>query len=719
MKVYESNQIKNISLVGNTGSGKTTLSEAMLYLGGVIDRRGDVGSKNTVSDFNDIEHENGNSIFSTVLYSEWKNSKINFIDNPGLDDFVGGSITSYFVTDLSLMLVNTQNGVEVGTEIQGRHADRLNKPMMFVLNHLDSEKANFEKSVEGLKERFGHNVIIAQYPVETGSAFKSIIDVITMKMYTYKDDSGKAVESDIPASELDKASELHAELVEKAAEGDEKLMESFFENESLTPEEMSKGLLEGLKNRGIFPVFCISAKANKGIDRLMEFIATTAPSALDFEGTENSSGTLVKCDPAGPTSIYIFKTSIEPHIGEVNYFKVMSGSVTEAMDVTNYNTNNKERISQIFASAGRNRQKVTKMNAGDIGATVKLKATKTHHTLNTTGHDFVFPNVTFPEPKYRAAIRPLAEGDEEKMADALNKMHMQDPTIQVEFSKELRQVIVFGQGEYHLNILKWHLDKIYKVETEYVPPRIPYRETITKAAQSSYRHKKQSGGSGQFGEVHMVIEPFTEGAPDPVKYKFGGKELNVSVRGKEEHEMKWGGKLVYYNCIVGGSIDARFMPAILKGIMEKMEEGPLTGSYARDIRIAVYDGKMHPVDSNEISFKLAGRNAFKQAFKEAGPKIMEPVYNVEVMVPSEYMGDVMSDLQGRRAMIQGMSSDKGYEIIKATVPLAEMNKYSTSLSSITSGRATYTMTFASYEPVPGEIQDKLLKEYEASQKDED
>jgi elongation factor G len=719
MKVYESNQIKNISLVGNTGSGKTTLSEAMLYLGGVIDRRGDVSSKNTVSDFNDIEHENGNSIFSTVLYTEWKNSKINFIDNPGLDDFVGGSITSYHIADLALMLVNAQNGVEVGTEIQGRHADRLQKPLIFVLNHLDTEKANFEKSIESLKERFGNRIIVAQYPVETGSNFKSIIDVITMKMYTYKDDSGKATESEIPAGEMDKAKGLYAELVEKAAESDESLMESFFENESLTDDEMRRGLLEGIKNRGIFPVLCISAKANRGIDRLMDFISTTAPSPCDFGGVKTTTDEVIHYDPTGITSLYIFKTSIEPHIGEVSYFKVMSGCVSEAMDLTNYNTNNKERISQIFANAGRNRQKVVKMLAGDIGATVKLKGTKTNNTLNTHGNDWVFPAIAFPEPKYRTAIRPLAEGDDEKMADALNKMHLQDPTIIVEFSKELRQVIVYGQGEYHLNILKWHLEKIYKVEIEFLPPRIPYRETITKAAMSSYRHKKQSGGSGQFGEVHMVIEPHIEGTPDPVKYKFAGKELNISVRGKEEHELKWGGKLIYYNCIVGGSIDSRFLPAILKGIMEKMEEGPLTGSYARDIRIAVFDGKMHPVDSNEISFKLAGRNAFRQAFKEAGPKIMEPVYNVEVFVPAEYMGDVMSDLQGRRAMIQGMNSDNGYEIIKASVPLAEMNKYSTSLSSITSGRATYSMSFASYEPVPGEIQDKLLKEYEASQKDED
>ncbi|MEA3443939.1 MAG: elongation factor G [Bacteroidota bacterium] len=720
MKIYDSNQIKNISFVGNSGSGKTTLAECILFLSGLVERRGDVGSKNTVSDYNDIEHENENSIFSTVLYSEWNGNKINIIDNPGLDDFVGGSITSYAVTDLAVMLVNAQNGVEVGTEIQGRHAERLNKPMMFVVNHLDHDKANFEKTLETLKERFASNIVIAQYPVDTGTAFDSIIDVVKMKMYKYPADGGKAEILDIPAEEKDKAEELHSELIEKAAESDENLMEVFFENETLTDEEMTKGISDGLINRGMFPVFCVSAKTNKGVDRLMDFLTETAPSAIDMPGVTNDENDEIKCDPNGIASLFFFKTSLEPHIGEVNYFKVMSGSISESNDLINYNTNTKERISQIFSCAGKKRTKAATMHAGDIGGTVKLKNTKTDHTLNVSGNDWTFPKIVFPEPKYRTAIRALAEGDEEKMAEALNKMHLIDPTILIEFSKELKQVIVFGQGEYHLNILKWHLDNIYKIETEFVPPKIPYRETITKQAQATYRHKKQSGGSGQFGEVHMVIEPYIEGVADPKKFNIGGgKEINVNVRGKDEHLLKWGGKLIFYNCIVGGSIDTRFLPAILKGIMEKMEEGPLTGSYARDIRISVYDGKMHPVDSNEISFKLAGRNAFRMAFKDAGPKILEPVYNVEVLVPSDYMGDVMSDLQGRRSIIEGMSSESGYEKIKVRVPLSEMNKYSTALSSITSGRATYTMSFASYEPVPGDLQDKLLKEYEAQQEEED
>ncbi len=719
MKVYESNRVKNITIVGNSGSGKTTLSESMLFQGGIIDRRGDVGSKNTVSDYNDIEHENENSIFSTVLYTEWKDTKLNLFDNPGLDDFVGGSITSYAVSDLTVMVVNSQNGVEVGTEIQWRHAKRLNKAVLFAVNHLDSDNSNFEKSIENLKERFGSNVILTQYPVNAGTDFNAIIDVLQMKMYKYSKDGGLAEITDIPDNEKDKAEDLHAQLVEKAAESDEALMEIFFEKEDLTDEELSKGITAGLIQRGMFPVFCISAKSNIGIDRLLDFLATTAPTASDVKAPVNADNEEVKPDPSGIASIFVFKTSIEPHIGEVNYFKVMSGEITEGMDVVNYNTNTKERLSQIFSSAGKKREKVSKMYAGDIGSTVKLKNTKTDNTLNASGNDWVFNPIEFPEPKFRTAIKPLAEGDEEKLAEGLNKINLQDPTVLIEFSKELKQIIVSGQGEYHLNIVKWILDNVYKIETEFIAPKIPYRETITKPAQATYRHKKQSGGAGQFGEVHMVIEPYIEGSPDPSKFKINGKEIAVNVRGKDEHTLPWGGKLIFYNCIVGGSIDARFLPAILKGIMEKIEEGPLTGSYARDIRVSVYDGKMHPVDSNEISFKLAGRNAFRMAFKDAGPKILEPVYDVEVLVPSDYMGDVMSDLQGRRGIIEGMSSEGGYEKIKAKIPLAEMNKYSTALSSITSGHATYTMKLGKYEQVPGDIQEKLLKEYEAQQEEEE
>ncbi|MBN2487132.1 MAG: elongation factor G [Bacteroidales bacterium] len=715
MKTYTTDLIKNIMLVGNTGCGKTTLAESMLFEGKVIDRRGDVGSKNTVSDYKDIEQNNGNSVFSSVLYTEYNNKKVNIIDCPGLDDFVGGVVSAMYVADSALLVLNAQNGVEVGTEIHNRHLARFNKPMIIAVNHLDHEKANFEKTIEMAKERIGSNVTIVQYPVATGSEFKAVVDVLLMKMFILKEGGGREAVA-IPAEEADRAAELHNELVEKCAENDENLMEIFFDKGELTEDEMRKGITLGLLNRGIFPVFCCSAKKDMGVGRLLEFITNVAPSPAQVKPREDAAGKPVVCDAKNPASLFVFKTSTEQHIGEVIYFKVMSGTLTEGIDLTNSKTKNKERVSQIFACAGKNRQKVESMVAGDIGATVKLKATKFNQTLSA--NETVFGPMVFPEPKYRTAIRPLSEGDDEKLGEALNRMHDEDPTIQIEYSKELKQIIVSGNGEYHLNILKWHLDNQFKIETEFIKPRIPYRETITKTAQADYRHKKQSGGAGQFGEVHLVIEPYIDGAKPKDMFKIDGKDMKISVRGEDEQKLPWGGKLMFYNCIVGGSIDARFLPAILKGIMEKMEEGPLTGSYARDISVYVYDGKMHPVDSNEISFKLAGRNAFSQAFKKAGAKILEPIYDVEVFVPSDRMGDVMSDLQGRRALVLGMSSEHGFEKISAKVPLAEMNKYQTSLSSNTGGRGYYSMKFAEYSAVPGEVQDQLLKEYEAEQEEE-
>ncbi len=718
MKTYQTDQIKSIALLGNSGSGKTTLAEAMLFNGGVIERRGTIDGKNTVSDYRPIEQENGNSIFSTVLYTEYQNKKINILDTPGLDDFSGGVISSLYATDCTVMTINVQNGVEVGTEIHFRHAEKMHRPLILAVNGLDHEKANFEKSVEMMKERLDNNVILVQYPVNEGVGFNSIIDVLRMKMYQYAKEGGPAKIVDIPADHKDKAEELHAALVEKAAESDESLMESFFSNDTLTEEEINKGIAKGILTRGMFPVFCVSARNNIGVDRLMEFIVSEAPSISDMPAPVNGKGAVVKADPAAPASVYVFKSSIEEHIGEINYFRVYSGKITENLDVINSNNGSKERLSQLYVCAGKNRVRVPELATGDIGAFVKLKNTKTGHTLNVPGNDWKYEGIKFPEPKYRTAIKAQSESDDEKLGEALNKIHLEDPTIIIEYSKELKQIIVHGQGEYHLNIMKWHLDNIYKIPTNFNPPRIPYRETITKAAQADYRHKKQSGGAGQFGEVHMIIEPYVEGSPELTMMKFGGKELKLSIRAKDEIGLEWGGKLIYVNCIVGGSIDARFMPAILKGIMEKMEIGPLTGSYARDIRVYVYDGKMHPVDSNEISFRLAGRNAFSTAFKNAGPKILEPIYNVEIMVPSDRMGDVISDLQGRRGMVLGMASEKRFEVIKARVPLAEMNKYSTALSSITGGRAMYTMEFAEYAQVPGEVQEAVIKAYHEEEEEE-
>ena len=718
MKTFQADQIKNIALLGNSGSGKTTLAEAMLFNGGIIERRGTIEGNNTVSDYHPIEHENRNSIFSTVLYTEFLNNKINIFDTPGLDDFSGGVISSLFASDAAVMTINSQNGVEVGTEIHFRHAEKDHKPVILVINGLDHEKANFEKTLEMMKERLSNNIVLIQYPVNEGVGFNSIIDLLQMKMLRYSKDGGKAEIVDIPADQAVKAAELHSSLVEKAAESDEALMELFFSNDSLSEEEIKKGIAKGIVSRGMFPVLCVSSKNNIGVDRLMEFIVNEAPSITDMPAPVNNKGVEIKPNPAGPASVYVFKSSIEEHIGEINYFRVYSGKITENLDVVNSNNGTKERLSQLYVCAGKNRTRVPELHVGDIGAFVKLKNTKTGHTLNVPGNDWKYEGVKFPEPKYRTAIKAQSESDDEKLGEALNKIHLEDPTIIIEYSKELKQIIIHGQGEYHLNIMKWHLDNIYKIHTNFSAPKIPYRETITKSAVADYRHRKQSGGSGQFGEVHIIIEPYEEGSKEATVQKINGKDVKISVRDKEEIELPWGGKLVYVNSIVGGAIDARFLPAILKGIMEKMEIGPLTGSYARDIRVYVYDGKMHPVDSNEISFRLAGRNAFSQAFKIAGPKIMEPVYDVEISVPSDRMGDVISDLQGRRGIVLGMASEKRFEVIKAKVPLAEMNKYSTALSSITGGRAMYSMKFAEYAQVPGDVQDQVIKAYTEEEEEE-
>jgi elongation factor G len=718
MKIYNTNQIRNIVLLGNAGSGKTTLTEDMLYEGGITHRKGTIQGKNTLSDYNLVEQENLNSVYSSILYTEFKDHKINILDAPGADEFIGQVVAGFNAADSGLMVINSQNGVEVGTEIHSRYCEHHNMPFVFVVNHLDHEKANFEKTLESIRQNFGNKAVVAQYPVNAGLDFDSIIDVVKMKMYKYNADKQEMEEHEIPDDQKDQAEQYHNELIESAAENDESLMELFFEKESLNEEEMLKGIKEGLAQRGMFPIFCTAAGKGIGVQRLMEFIIGSCPSPTERPTPKTQDGTEVEFKADGPTSLFIFKTFNEPHIGDINYFKVMSGKVEEGMDLVNATTQSKERLSQLYVAAGKNREKVSKLMAGDLGAAVKLKDTKINHTLNGSKASFQFPSLEFPEPKYRTAIKVLNESEEEKLGEELSRMQQIDPTIQVEYSKELKQIILHGQGEHHLNILKWHLDNQAKIETEFIPPKIPYRETITKVAQSSHRHKKQSGGAGQFGEVYMVIEPHKEDAPDPTSYKVNGMDISLNIRDKQEHELSWGGKLIFYNCIVGGAIDAKFMPAILKGIMEKMENGPLTGSYARDIRVAVYDGKMHPVDSNEVSFKTAGRSAFEKAFKSANPKIMEPIYDIEVLVPSDRMGDVMSDLQGRRAMVEGMDSERGFEKIKARVPLAEMHKYSTSLGSLTGGRATYTMKFSAYQQVPPEIQEKLIKEFEQEKEEE-
>ena len=713
MKIYQTNEIKNIALLGNDGSGKTTLTESLLYEAGIIARRGRITAKNTVSDYFPVEQEYGYSVFSTVFHAEWNNKKLNIIDCPGSDDFVGAAMTALNVTDTAILLLNGQYGPEVGTQNHFRYTEKLKKPVIFLVNQLDSDKCDYQNVLARLTEIYGKKVVPVQYPLNEGPEFNSLIDVLLMKKYSWKPEGGAPTIEDIPAEEMEKAMEMHKALVEAAAENDESLMEKFFEEESLTEDEMREGIRKGLVTRSIFPVFCVCAGKDMGVRRLMEFLGNVVPFVDEMPKVHNTRGEEITTTTDGPTSVYFFKTAVEPHIGEVCYFKVMSGCIKTGDELLNADRGSKERIGQIYVCAGANRIAVDQLNAGDIGCAVKLKDVKTGNTLNGKDCENRFDFIKYPNSKYSRAIKAVNEADTEKMMAALLKMRQEDPTWVVEQSKELRQTIVHGQGEFHLRTLKWRLENNEKIPVKFIDAKIPYRETITKAARADYRHKKQSGGAGQFGEVHLIVEPYAEGMPDPTVYKFNGQEFKMNIKSKEEVDLEWGGKLVFINSVVGGAIDTRFMPAILKGIMERMEQGPLTGSYARDVRVVVYDGKMHPVDSNELSFMLAARHAFSEAFKNAGPKILEPIYDLEVYVPADFMGDVMSDLQGRRALIMGMDSEAGYQKLSAKIPLKELASYSISLSSLTGGRASFTTKFASYELVPSDIQSKLIADHEA------
>ena len=697
MKEYQTKEVRNVVLVGATKSGKTTLAEAMLFEGKVISRMGSIEDKNTLSDSNELEKINQRSIYATPLYAEFAGGKINIIDAPGSDDFIGGAYSAFRVCESGVLVINAQQGVEVGTESFVRRAEAQKLPMIIAVNQLDADKADWDNVQNSMKETFGGKIVNVQFPNASGAAFDGVIDVLTMKYYK----GGEVL--DIPADAADQAEEYREQLIEKAAEFDDALMEKYFEEGTLSEEEIHSGLNKGIVSGELYPVFCVCGKKDIGVKRLMEFIKDVAPAP---EVKEN-----------GPTSLFIYKNDVEQHLGEVSYFKVMSGTLTTGMDLEDPTNGGKDRFSAIYAVAGSKKEPVTSLHAGDFGCAVKLKNSKSSTTLATPGSDIVYDRIQYPAPKYRCAIKAKVQQDDQKLGDALKKIASQDPTVVVEYSKELRQTILSGNGEQHINIVKWRLNNEFGLEVELFAPKVPYRETITKVASAQYRHKKQSGGAGQFGEVHLLVCP-AEGDLN-TKFMINGKETQLNIKTQDITELEWGGKLEFYNCVVGGAIDLGFMPAILKGIKERMVEGPLTGSYARDIRVFVYDGKMHPVDSKEIAFIIAGRNAFREAFRNAGPKILEPIYNVEVMTPSEYQGAVMSDLQNRRGMLGDMGADKGFAILKARVPLAELYRYSTTLSSLTAGSATFTMEFADYQPVPGDVQTKLLAEYAAQEKEED
>jgi elongation factor G len=702
MKAYDEKHIKNIALVGGAKTGKTTLAETMLFEAGIINRRGAVEDKNTISDYHEIEHERGNSVYATTLHTEWRDYKINIIDTPGLDDFVGEVISAVRVCDTAVMVLNAQHGVEVGSELIWDYVDEYKKPTIFAINQLDHEQANFQSTFDEAQARFGKQVTMMQYPVNQGLGFNCIIDLLKMTMYRFPENGGKPEKLPIPEEEKERAKQLHNELVEKAAENDEKLMELYFEKGNLDEDEMRQGIKKGMMNHDIFPVFCISAKKNMGSGRMMGFIDNVAPSAIEMPAETTVDGEELAIDPKGPTVLFVFKTLIEPHLGKLTFFKVLSGEVALGMELNNPATDVTERIGQLFIMDGKNRNPVDRLKCGDIGSTLKLKNTRTNHTLNGKGSNVQIKPIEFPSPRIRTAVVAKNKADDEKMGEVLAEIHMEDPTLIVQYERELKQILLLGQGELHLAVTKWRLSHVYKVEVDFIPPRIPYRETILKSANSSYRHKKQSGGAGQFGEVYLKIEPIHNGnEPKP----------EFTVRDREEVQLPWGGKLVFNNCITGGVIDSRFIPSIMKGVMDKMSEGPLTGSFVRDISVSVYDGKMHPVDSNDISFKIAGMMAFKEAFHQAQPQLLEPIYDVEVEMPEELMGDVMSELQARRSIITGMDSKEGHQVIKARTPLAELDKSAVNLRSITQGRAKIRSAFSDYVPVPPDVQKKLHEEY--------
>lgn len=702
MKVYDASNIKNIVLLGHAGTGKTTLTETMIYEAGLISRRGKVQDKNTVSDYHELEHERGNSVFSTLTYTEWRGNKINIIDTPGYDDFIGEIIAPLKVADTGIMLLNAQYGVEVGTEIIARYADQFGTPLILAVNQVDREEADFDKCVEQAKKTFGNKVIVVQYPLNQGIGFNAIIDLLKMTMYKFPDGGGKPEKLPIPEGEKEKAKKLHNELVEAVAQEDESLMQLYFEKGELDEDHMVQGLRMAMVKRDIFPLFCISAERDMGSGRLMGFINNVAPCAGDMLPAKLEDGKELKCDVQGPACLFIYKTISEPHLGDLSFFKVMSGEVKTGMDLVNEQTNAHERISQVFVMEGKKREPVQSLKAGDLGAVVKLKQTHTNETLHPKGVPLAIEPIHFPEPVIRTAVVTAKQGEEDKLAQALHAQQAEDPTLKVEHNSELRQLILSGQGELHLNMVKWKMEKLFKIDITFVEPRIPYRETIQKQVKADYRHKKQSGGAGQFGEVHMLVEPYHEGM---------GKPKDLTVRGEEVVDLPWGGKLVFLNCIVGGAIDTRFMPSILKGVMEKMEVGPLTGSRVRDVRVAVYDGKMHAVDSNDMAFKIAGMMAFREAFRQAAPRILEPIYEVTVTTPDDSMGEVITDLQNRRAIILGMEQEGHNQKIRANVPLAELYKYSSALRSISQGRAKHTRIFVDYQPVPADVQQKLIAQH--------
>src|SRR5690606_28326538 len=555
MKIYDDKHIKNVVFVGAHNSGKTTLAETMLFEAGLINRRGTVENKNTVSDYHDIEHERGNSIFATPLHTEWRNYKINIIDTPGLDDFIGEIISSIRVSDTILTVLNAQQGVEVGTEIIWNYIDKYHKPTIFVINQIDHINAKFDESYKSIKNLVGNNAVKIQYPLMVDGS-QCIVDVLKMKMYKFPKEGGKPEKLEIPDSQKEIAHQLNNELIEKAAENDEALMELFFEKGTLNEDEMRQGIKAGMLNHELFPVFCVSALNDMGTGRLMGFIDNVAPAAADLTPEQSVEGKQVESTKESPTVLFVFKTVYQPNLGQITFFKVLSGEVRLNDKLINGRNDETETINQLFIMDGKERHPITKLSCGDIGATLNLKFTESKDTLSSPKNVVNIKPINFPPPRIKKAVFALNTKDEEKLNESLRKIRSQDPTVEISFSPEAKQLMLSCQGDLHLSTTDWTLKNMYGVEARFEKPKIAFRETIQRSSTSTYRHKKQSGGSGQFAEVHLKVEPWQEGMEEPQGF---------NIRGREEVDLSWGGKLIFYNCIVGGVIDQRYLPSIMKG----------------------------------------------------------------------------------------------------------------------------------------------------------
>ncbi|MGM0546250.1 MAG: elongation factor G [Bacteroidota bacterium] len=701
MNVYKPSKIRNVVLLGHAGSGKTTLAETMLFESGSKKRRGSIEQKNTSSDYHEIEHEKQKSVFSSLLHLDWRGNKINLIDTPGTSDYIGEVVGALRVADTAIFSINAEYGVEVGTELHWKYTEKYNIPSLIIVNKPDNEYSDVQNAIDMAKERFGRGVVVVQYPYSEGEDFHAIIDVLKMTMYEFPEGGGKPDKLPIPDSHQAQADLLHNELVEAVAENDETLLDLYLEQGELTESQMQDGLHKSLMNRDIFPLFCCSAKRNMGTGRVMGFLGNVAPNPLEANPPKTVTGEQVRIDEDGDPLMFVWKNSSESHVGDMLYFKSYGGTVQPGLNLLNHSSGSSVRISGLYGINGKKRIEMSEIPTGDLAAAVKLKNTGVNDTLHTKGKEVAIEPIDFPEPIIRTAITLKKNGEEDKLGNALHQLQREDPSMQIEHSQELKQVIVHGQGEEHLAVIKYALENRFNLEIDFVQPRIPYRETITKSVRTEYKHKKQSGGAGQYAAVAMLMEPLTDNMPE---------HDDLKVRDTQEIDLEWGGKLIFRNCIVGGVIDNRFMPAIIKGIMEKMETGPLSNCRVRDLRISVYDGDMHSVDSNDAAFRTAALMAFRKGFLEGKPKLMEPVYTIEVTVPANYMGDVMSDISTRRGQILGMDSEGSIQKIKAQVPLEELDHYATRLKSMTQGSAGYSREFSHYEQVPHDIQQRVMEE---------